>query len=90
MRRDFRFASVLILALGLGGLAGCKSMTVEEARALCDKDGGMLTVFSTQEVSLSGKLGPVKEVPGNCIHREAFGAPPFVPPPPPAPPPPAP
>ena len=80
MRRDFRLA--LVLALGLGGLAGCKSMTVEEARALCDKEGGMLTVFSTQQVTASGKLEPVVEAPGNCVHREAFGAPAFVPPPP--------
>jgi|HubBroStandDraft_1064217.scaffolds.fasta_scaffold1446211_1 hypothetical protein len=84
MRRHVRLAWALILALGPGALAGCAPMTVEEARALCNKEGGMLTVFSTQEVSLSGKLGPEKDVPGNCVHREAFGAPAFVPPVPPA------
>jgi hypothetical protein len=83
MRRDFQLAPVVILALGLGMLAGCTPMTLEEARALCNKEGGMLTVFSTQEISLSGKaVGPEKDVPGNCIHREAFGAPAYVPPPP--------
>jgi len=49
-------------------------MTVEEARAICRGEGGMLTVFTEQRVTQSG-LGPVKESPGDCIHRDAYGEP---------------
>ncbi len=34
----------------------------------------MLTVFTEQRVTQSG-LGPIKESPGDCIHRDAYGQP---------------
>jgi len=73
-----RFAPAIILVLGFLALTGCNGMTLEEARALCTKEGGLLTVFTTQELTQSG-LGPVKQAPGDCIHREALGAPPAAP-----------
>jgi len=40
-------------------------MSVEEARAVCRQEGGMLTVFTEQRVTQSG-LGPIKESPGDA------------------------
>jgi hypothetical protein len=78
MRCHVRFAPAIILVLAAAPLAGCNGMTLEEARALCAKEGGLLTVFFTQELTPSG-LGPVKQSPGDCIHREALGAPAVAP-----------
>jgi hypothetical protein len=78
MRCHLRFAPAIVLVLAAALLAGCKGMTLEEARALCTKEGGLLTVFTTQELTQAG-LGPVKQTPGDCIHREVLGAPALAP-----------
>lgn len=67
-----KFALVLMLEMALIVLAGCQSgPTVEEARALCTKQGGFLVVFYTQKVTLSG-LGPEVATPGDCISPSKF------------------
>lgn len=56
-------------------LAGCAhEMTVEEARALCTKQGGLLMVIYTQKVTLAG-IGPEVAKPGNCVSTKNFDKP---------------
>jgi len=67
-----KFALVAMLEMSLIVLAGCQSgPTLEEARALCTKQGGFLVVFYTQKVTLSG-LGPEVASPGDCISPSKF------------------
>jgi hypothetical protein len=74
-----KFALVLILEMASIVLAGCQSgPTVEEARALCTKQGGFLVVFYTQKVTLSG-LGPEVATPGDCISPSKFDLAPAAP-----------
>jgi hypothetical protein len=63
-------------------LAGCQHQpTLEEARALCTKQGGFLVVFYTQKVTLAG-VGPPVASPGNCVLPDKFNmAPPASAPP---------
>jgi len=56
-------------------LAGCQHrLTLEEAQALCTKQGGFLVVIHTQKLTLSG-VGPDIPSPGNCIAPDNFDAP---------------
>ena len=74
-----KFASVTVLAVAACLLAGCQGkLTVEQARALCTQQGGVLTVFYAQEITRSGNKPPT-ESPGDCITPDKFGIPPSPP-----------
>lgn len=74
-----KFALAVILEMTLGVLAGCRpEMTVEEARALCTKQGGFLVVFYTQKLTASG-IGPEVASPGDCLSPSKFGLAPDAP-----------
>ena len=69
-----RFTPVGILGVIVGGfvLAGCQhELTLEEAQALCTKQGGFLVVFYSQKITTSG-IGPQIATPGNCISPSKF------------------
>ena len=71
-----KFAPVGIAALvaTLAALGGCQAkMTLEEAQAQCEKQGGLLAVIYTQQISASG-LGQRIAHPGDCISPSKFGA----------------
>jgi len=75
----------VIVALGAFVLAGCQDrLTLEEARALCTKQGGLLVVIYTQELTASG-VGPQVASPGDCVSPSKFGVAPPAPNNPPAP-----
>jgi hypothetical protein len=66
--------TVFVILAGLM-LAGCEhKLTLDEAQAKCDKQGGLLTVIYTQKVTLSGPEPEVSE-PGNCVSAKAFDKP---------------
>jgi hypothetical protein len=72
--------SVAIMALGAFMLAGCQhKLTLEEAQALCQKQGGLLVLVYTQKITASG---PGEQVvsPGDCVSADKFGVPPESPP----------
>jgi len=53
-------------------LGGCQaSLTLEEAQALCAKQGGLLTVIYTQQITASG-IGEQIGSPGDCISPSKF------------------
>jgi hypothetical protein len=53
-------------------LAGCQhELTLEEAQALCTKQGGFLVVFYSQKITTSG-IGPQIATPGNCMSPSKF------------------
>ena len=83
-----KFTPVAVLGVigAVLALAGCQhQQTLEEARALCTKQGGFLVVFYTQKVTMAG-MGPEVASPGNCIMSSKFGmAPPASTPPAPTP-----
>jgi hypothetical protein len=67
-----KFALVVIAALGALGLAGCEHrLTLEEAQALCTKQGGLLVVIYTQKLTAAG-VGPQIANPGDCIPTSKF------------------
>jgi len=67
-----KFAPVVIAALGAFGLAGCQDrLTLEEAQALCTKQGGLLVVIYTQKLTAAG-IGPQIASPGDCISPSKF------------------
>jgi hypothetical protein len=67
-----KFAPVVIAVLGAFGLAGCQDrLTLEEAQALCTKQGGLLVVIYTQKLTASG-VGPQTASPGDCIASSKF------------------
>lgn len=71
-----KFTPAFLLASALSMLAGCMhDMTLEEAKADCDKKGGQLTIFYSQKITLSG-VGPIIQTPGDCITSDAFLLPP--------------
>ena len=71
-----KFTPISLLALALFVLAACThEMTLEEAKADCDKKGGQLTIFYSQKITLSG-VGPIIQTPGECITSDAFLLPP--------------
>ena len=78
----FTPVAVLGVTVAVFALAGCQhQQTLEEARALCTKQGGFLVVFYTQKVTLAG-MGPEVASPGNCIMSSKFDmAPPSSAPP---------
>ncbi|MEQ9448770.1 MAG: hypothetical protein RLN70_07645 [Rhodospirillaceae bacterium] len=58
----------------LAALAGCQPrMTLEEAQALCEAQGGMLSVIYTQEITRS-RIGKPVGTPGECVLPDEFGA----------------
>ena len=67
-----KLTPVLVAALALCLLAGCvQRLTLEEARALCKKQGGFLTVIYTQKITRSG-VGEEIASPGDCVSPEKF------------------
>jgi hypothetical protein len=67
-----KFAPVMIAGLGAFVLAGCQDrLTLEEAQALCTKQGGLLVVFYSQKLTASG-IGPQIASPGDCISPSKF------------------
>jgi hypothetical protein len=69
-----KFTPVVTVGVVLGAsvLAGCQDhMNLEEARALCTKQGGFLVVIYSQKLTASG-LGPQIASPGDCISSSNF------------------
>jgi hypothetical protein len=67
-----KFAPVVIVGLGAFVLAGCQDrLTLEEAQALCTKQGGLLVVIYSQKLTASG-VGPQIASPGDCIPPSKF------------------
>jgi hypothetical protein len=68
-----------LVILGALALAGCQSkLTLEEAQALCTKQGGLLVVIYTQQITAAG-LAPQIASPGDCISPGKFDAAPPAP-----------
>ena len=62
----------VILAMTLM-LAGCQhKLTLEEAQALCEKQGGFLVVIYTQKITASGPGDQVAR-PGDCLRTDQYG-----------------
>jgi len=54
-------------------LAGCQhKLTLEEAQALCEKQGGFLVVIYTQKITTSGPGDQVAS-PGDCLSTDQYG-----------------
>ena len=67
--------SALLAILAAFALAGCQhKLTLDEAQEQCMKNGGMLMIIYTQEVSLSG-VGPQVASPGDCVSASKFDQP---------------
>lgn len=63
-------------------LAGCQhKLTLEEAQALCEKQGGLMVVIYTQKLTMSGP-GEQVASPGDCVATDKFGVAPAESPPP--------
>jgi hypothetical protein len=60
-----------LLAAALFLLSGCHTMTLEEARAACTRQGGVLVVIHTQKITLAG-VGDEVASPGNCVSPDKF------------------
>jgi hypothetical protein len=79
--------SALFALLPVFALAGCvqKSSLLDDAQERCMKQGGMLMIIYTQELTLSG-AGEQIPSPGRCVMPENFDKPsaPEQPPPQPA------
>ena len=76
-----KFAPVMILGViaGAAMLVGCQhEMTLEEARALCTKQGGLLVVFYSQKLTTAG-IGPPVASPGDCLSPSKFDVKPAAP-----------
>ena len=69
-----------LMAAALFLLAGCQTMTLEEARAACTKQGGFLVVVHTQKITLAG-VGDEVDSPGRCVSPDKFRANPSPAPP---------
>ena len=79
VRGTVKFAPVVMLGIIVFVLAGCRpEMSVEEARALCTKQGGFLVVFYTQKLTVSG-IGPEVATPGDCVSPSKFDIAPAAP-----------
>ena len=76
-----RIAVMVVLSAGL--LGGCQhKLTLEEAQALCTKQGGFLVIIHAQKLTRSGAVGPDMPSPGDCISPDKFEAAPSAPIPP--------
>ena len=66
--------SSALVALSLLLLAGCehRPLTLDEARELCEKKGGLLMVIYTQKITTAGPGEQVAN-PGDCISTDKFG-----------------
>jgi hypothetical protein len=61
----------LAIAAALG-LAGCQQkLTLEQARAQCEKKGGLLVVIYSQQITMAG-LEPEVASPGDCLSPKNF------------------
>ena len=68
-----KFALLAILPAFV--LAGCQyKLTLEEAQQRCMKNGGMLVLIYTQEITAAG---PGEQIvsPGHCVLADKFDAP---------------
>jgi hypothetical protein len=67
-----KFASAMRLILAALMLAGCQTrLTLEEAKAMCAKRGGLLVVIYTQKITRQ-RVDPVVASPGNCVSHSKF------------------
>jgi len=67
-----KLALVMFAVLGACALAGCQpTMTLEQARAACTKQGGFLVVLHTQKITMAG-VGPEIDTPGDCVSPGKF------------------
>ena len=74
-----KLTPVMMAAFALCLLAGCQNrLTLEEARALCTKQGGFLMVIHTQKITTSG-VGEEIDSPGDCVSASKFDIPPAAP-----------
>ena len=65
-------AALAIAAMVL--LGGCQArLTLEEAQERCTKQGGLLAVIYTQQITSSGIGQPIK-TPGECVSPNKFEA----------------
>ena len=65
----------LFALLPVFALAGCvNKSTLDDAQERCTKQGGMLMIIYTQELSLSG-VGDQIASPGRCVMPENFDKP---------------
>ena len=70
---------ILGVIAGASMLMGCQhEMTLEEARALCTRQGGLLVVFYSQKLTTSG-MGPQVVSPGDCLSPGKFDVNPAAP-----------
>jgi len=73
--------SALLALLPVFVLAGCvHKLTLEELQDQCMKQGGMLMIIYTQEITASGP-GEQIPSPGKCVTPRNFEAPSTPPPP---------
>ena len=67
-----KLVSAMSLILAALTLAGCQtSLTLEEAQAMCAKQGGLLVVIYTQKITRRS-VDPVVASPGNCVSPGKF------------------
>jgi hypothetical protein len=67
-----KFAPLVIVLLGAFVLAGCSGgLILEQAQALCTKQGGLLVMIYSQKLTASG-IGPQSASPGDCISPSKF------------------
>jgi len=66
------------MALAAFLLAGCHTMTLEEARAECTRQGGFLMVIHTQKITRAG-VGKEIDSAGDCVSPGKFKESPAAP-----------
>jgi hypothetical protein len=82
-----KLAPVPAIAVASLLLAGCEpALTLAEAQAACTKQGGLLVVIYSQQLTQAG-LGPMVAKPGHCVSPDKFDKTWQAVPPPAAPPP---
>lgn len=65
-------AATAVAVIALGGCQTPAERSLEEAQAACMKQGGLLTVIYTQQVTASG-IGPRVGHAGSCVPLSKFG-----------------
>lgn len=71
----FTPVGIAALAAALIALAGCQTKaerSLDEAEALCKKQGGLLTIMYTQQVTAAG-IGKQVGHAGSCVPLSKFG-----------------
>lgn len=70
-----KFMPAMAVALALSLLTGCQhELTLEEARELCAKQGGLLVVIYSQKITRAG-VGKEIASPGDCVSPSKFDLP---------------